>query len=268
MSAHQNQRLRHPLQFRHLQVLRSESPTPKMRRIVLGGPQLQGFVSAAPDDHFKLFFPNGEGQFVVPTLTAEGLRYPEGQLPSPGRDYTPRHYDAQAGELVVDFVLHGDGPAASWAASAEVGAPLVVAGPRGSFVVADDYDHYVLVGDETALPAIARWLQQMPAHSHAQVFIEIDDAGERQPLHSDAEVQVHWLERNGFAAADSTLLEDSLRDLEPPEGDTFYWIAAESRRARAMRMFIEQHYGVDKDSIRATGYWKADGDTGTDDTDR
>ncbi|WP_042814151.1 SIP domain-containing protein, partial [Xanthomonas citri] len=85
---------------------------------------------------------------------------------------------------------------------------------------------------------------------------------ERQELLSAAEVRVNWLERNGFDAASSTLLEDSLRDYEPEDGDTFYWIGAESMRARAMRKFLEDHLGVDKEWVRAKGYWKARGEHG------
>ncbi|KAB7762235.1 siderophore-interacting protein [Xanthomonas maliensis] len=257
MAVHTHTQLRRDPRLRSLQVLRCEAITPLMRRIVLTGSELAGFVSEAPDDHVKLFFPNAEGDFVLPTMTADGPRYPDGALPSPARDYTPRSFDPQSGELSIDFVLHGDGVAASWAAQAQPGDALKIGGPRGSFLVADDYDHYVLIGDETALPAIGRWLEAMPADMQAEVFIEIADADERQELLSAADVRVNWLERNGVDAASSTLLEDSLRDYEPEDGDTFYWIGAESMRARAMRKFLEEHLGVDKDDVRAKGYWKA-----------
>ncbi|AZR33574.1 siderophore-interacting protein [Xanthomonas vasicola] len=257
MAAHTNTQVRHDTRLRSVQVVRCEAITPQMRRIVFGGSELAGFESTAPDDHVKLFFPNADGAFVLPTMTPEGPRHEEGSLPSPARDYTPRLFDPQNGELRIDFVLHGDGVASSWAAQAQPGDPLNIGGPRGSFLVADDYDHYVLIGDETALPAIGRWLEAMPADMHAEVFIEIADAAERQELLSAAEVRVNWLERNGFDAASSTLLEDSLRDYEPEDGDTFYWIGAESMRARAMRKFLEEHLGVDKAWVRAKGYWKA-----------
>ena len=133
----------------------------------------------------------------------------------------------------------------------------MVGGPRGSFVVADDYDRYVLFGDETALPAIGRWLEEMGEELVAEVFIEIASEAERQVLASNADVRIHWLERNGVPAAESRLLEETLRDYELEDGDTFFWIAAESRRARMMRKFIEGQLGVPGDSIRATGYWKA-----------
>lgn len=260
MTTHDNRLLRHEIRRRELQVLRTEEVTPHMRRIVLGGEQLQGFHSASPDDHIKLFFPNADGVIVTPTMTPQGPQLPEGVAPSPMRDYTPRRHDAGAGELALDFVLHGHGVASGWAANARPGDTLTIAGPRGSFVVADDYDQYVLIGDETALPAIGRWLEEMPEGTQAQVFVEIADVRERQALESAADVRIHWLERNGVDAAGSTLLEDALRDFEPDDGDTFYWIAAESRRARMMRKFVEGHLQVDAHSIRATGYWKAGAD--------
>jgi NADPH-dependent ferric siderophore reductase len=256
---HGNRRVRHELRFRMLHVLRSETVSPHMRRIVLGGPVLAGFASPAPDDHVKLFFANADGQFVLPEMTPEGPRYPQGALPSPSRDYTPRWFDAQAGELAIDFVLHGEGIACEWARRAQPGDALGVGGPRGSLLVAENYRHLLLLGDETALPAIARWLEEMPRHWTADVFVEIPDEDERQPLAVREGVDVRWLERNGVPAATSGLLEETLRDWEPPEGegDTYAWIACESRRARMMRKFVEGHLGVPSADIRATGYWSA-----------
>ncbi|MDY4282688.1 siderophore-interacting protein [Xanthomonas sp. LF06-19] len=264
MATHEHRLLRHPLRLRHLQVLRTQPLTPHMRRIVVGGPELDGFVSAGPDDHVKLFFPNPEGAFVLPTMTEHGPVYPADALPSPARDYTPRHYDADAQELTLDFVLHGDGPACRWAAQADPGDALVVGGPRGSFVAADDFDAYVLIGDETALPAIGRWLETLPANAEVDALIEIPGYADRQALDCDAELRITWLERNGVDARSSQLLEGALRDFDPPEGDAFYWIACESARARMMRKFVEGHLGVPKEWIRATGYWKAGGDAAED----
>ncbi len=242
MSLHENRTLRLTPRFRQLQVLRSERLTPHMQRIVVGGAELEGFESPGPDDHVKLFFPNAQGAFVLPELTAQGPRYPDGLVPSPSRDYTPRLHDAAAGELVLDFVLHGHGVASGWALRAQPGDALVV---------------YVLIGDETALPAIARRLAELPEHAQAEVLVEIPEEADRQPLPSAAQVRVSWLERNGVDAASSTLLEDALVDFEVPDGDAYYWIALESRRARAMRQFFAGHLQVPADWIRATGYWKA-----------
>jgi len=253
MPNHQHQMLRHPVVLRTLDVLRVERLTPHMQRVTLGGDELRGFHSAAPDNHVKLFFPNAAGELVTPTLGPNGPEYPPGREPSPMRDYTPRHHDAACNELVVDFVLHGDGPASNWASQAAPGQRIGAGGPRGSFVVAGDFDRYVLVGDETALPAIGRWLEEMPAGMQVEVLLEIPEAQDRQSLDSAAHVNLVWLERNGEAPGER--LERALRELPAGADDTFYWIATESHHARAMRLFLSNERGVPKEWIRATGYW-------------
>jgi NADPH-dependent ferric siderophore reductase len=252
--------IRHTVVLRTLEVLRVQRLTPHMQRVVFGGTELRGFVSAAPDDHVKLFFPNSTGDIVSPVLGPNGPTYPPGREYSPMRDYTPRYYDNELGELTIDFVLHGDGPAATWAAQAAPGQRIGAGGPRGSNILADDFDTYVLVGDETALPAIGRRLEEMPAGVHVEVLVEIPQADDRQPLPSRAHVNVRWLERNGIDADQSGLLEQALRELSTPVGDTFYWIATESRRTRNMRLWLSEERGVPKDWMKAKGYWKAGAD--------
>lgn len=181
--------------------------------------------------------------------------FPEGKTPSPARDYTPRDYDPDAGTLAIDFVIHGDGPASNWAEQARPGDAFAFGGPRGSFVAADDFDHYVLAGDETALPAIGRWLEEMPAGRRATVLIEIPGDADRQEITTRADTSITWLPRNGADPAASRLLEEAMAGLAP-EGDTFWWIACESARARRMRMSLTDERGVPKEWIRATGYWK------------
>ncbi|MEP7185192.1 MAG: siderophore-interacting protein [Rhodanobacter sp.] len=261
---HASRSVRHSLTFRHLEVQHVSRLTPHMQRVVLGGPELQGFVSASPDDHVKLFFPNGVGDIVRPEVGPTGPVWLPHIDYSPMRDYTPRHHDAQRQELTIDFVLHGDGPAAAWAAKAIPGQRIGVGGPRGSVLIAEDFDHYVLVGDETALPAIGRWLEQMPAHAGVTVLAEIPEAADRQIFTSAAQVDVTWLERDNRLASDSNLLEDALQRLSPPDGDTFYWIATESRHARAMRIWLSEQREIPKDWIKAKGYWKAEPDQNAD----
>jgi NADPH-dependent ferric siderophore reductase len=241
-------RVRHPLRMRLLQVARVRRLTPHMVRVTLTGPDLEGFVSAAPDDHVKLFFPVAGGALNLPTLGPEGPVYPEGVEPSPSRDYTPRRHDAARKELDIDFVLHGEGPASTWAENVKVGDRLGVGGPRGSMIVPDDYDHYVLVGDATALPAIGRWLEEMPAGTTTTVLVEVASDAERQALARD----VRW-----FVAGESPGLDEAVASLPLPEGDTFWWVATESGRARRLRALLVERRGVDKDRVKATGYWQA-----------
>jgi NADPH-dependent ferric siderophore reductase len=244
--SHGIHRVSHSIVRRRLQVARVVDITPRMRRVTLVGSELEGFVSAAPDDHIKLLFAaNAEEQAQLDNFR------PGSEGPKPTmRDYTPRRYDAALGELDIDFVLHGDGPASTWAAQAQVGQHLHVAGPRGSLIVPDTFDGYLLVGDETALPAIGRRLEGLAAGRRAVVLVEIEDDAERQPLSSAAELQVHWLRRG------ERTLVDALRELTLPEGEVFAWIACESGLSRQLRAVLLNEHGVSEDCMKAVGYWR------------
>ena len=155
----------HPIVLRRLTVGRIQDLGPRMRRITLVGPELDSFerdgwslgpfVTQAPDDHVKVFPPPaGGGSFSLPAQADGHLDWPDDHSVV-HRDYTVRRYDADAGELDIEFVLHEGGAAATWAAGAEPGATLHVAGPRSSFGY-PAAAHVVMVGDLTALPAM-RW---------------------------------------------------------------------------------------------------------------
>src|SRR5699024_11326711 len=122
------------------------------------------------------FFPDPQtGELHAPRLVDGMLERPSG--PTFARDYTP--LVSAAGELELDFVIHGDqGPATRWASQVTEGAELVVAGPRGSMLPPENADWYVLGGDETALPAISRWLQALPPAADVTVLAEVQDTAD------------------------------------------------------------------------------------------
>ena len=256
---HVIERVRHELKMRLLQVRRTEHISPHMVRITLTGDDLAGFVSASYDDHVKVIFPlQGEEK---PNIPAPGQ--PSLSLPPPDddirpvmRNYTPRRYDAASNELDIDFVLHGDGVASTWAEQACAGQYLGIAGPRGSFVIPTDFDWYLLVGDETALPAIGRRLEELPEGSRALVLIEIPDAGEQIALTSSAQLDIRWLHRDGAEAGSTNLLLEALRVLDLPQGDGYAWVATELGSVKAIRQHLIQERGVDKRYVRAASYWK------------
>jgi len=250
------QRLRHPLKMRLVQVLRTHMVSPQLLRVTFGGDDLADFHSASFDDHVKVFFPSsGQDKPVLPEVGPNGPVFPEGAARSAARDYTPRRFDNAARELDIEFVLHGDGPASTWAAQARPGQFLGVGGPRGSFVIPRDFDWHMLVGDETALPAIARRLEELPAGVKALVVVEVASAIAEIPLQSEAEVELHWLHRNG-GAAEGSLLAPALQDLPLPDGEGYAWAAGEAAAMRAVREHLVGQRGVDKKRIRASAYWK------------
>ena len=235
-------RVRHEVRRRLLQVVRVERLTPRMRRIVLGGDALEGFSSAAADDYVTLFFPPPGDRTPA---------FPEG----PARDYTPRRFDPVARELTLEFVLHGDGPAAPRAARATPGQWLRVAGPHGSLLIPEDYAFYLLAGDESALPAIARRLEEMHPGTRALVLIEAADAAEERRLPTAGNAEIVWLYRDGAEAGTTRLLDRAIRTARLPAGDLHAWLAGEIDTVRRLRMALIER-GVPRGDIKAAGYWR------------
>lgn len=251
------ERVRHNLKMRVLTVVRVERIAGLLARVTFTGDDLQDFISASFDDHVKVFFPADPSQpLVLPTVGPEGVKFPDDAPRPAGRDYTPRRFDAATRELDIEFVLHGDGPASTWAEQAEPGQQLGIGGPRGSFVVPKGFDWHVLIGDETALPAIARRLEELPAAAQALVLIEAPSAANEIPLPSAAKTSVRWLHRDGTAPGYSTLLLEAARQLQLPAGEGYVWVAAESAVAKAVREIMVSQHGIDKGRIRAASYWK------------
>ena len=250
------QRVRHPLKLRRLSVRAVRHVSPHLLSVTFASDELRDFVSASFSDHVKLILPPGPGQaLVLPVPSPDGSR-PEpaaGVVPPVMRDYTPRRIDHAAGELEIEFALHGDGPAARWAAQAAPGQVVGIGGPRGSFVVPVDYDWHLLIGDTSALPAIARRLEELPATTRAIVIVQVDDAADRRVLDSRANVQIEW----PLAADDpQAALLNAVRALALPSGEGYAWAAGEARTTAAVRRVLVDELGIDRDHVRAAAYWK------------
>ncbi len=220
---------------RLLTVQSAERLTPHMIRIVVSGPDLADFVSLGADDHIKLFFGNGAGK---PQM----------------RDYTPRYYDTAARTLTLDFAVHEAGPATAWALEAKPGDTLEIGGPRGSSVLAPMFDWYLLIGDETALPAMGRRVEELGADVSVITLGIVPDHLDEQVWTTAATHTAHWLHRPLEDAANPAPVIEALRGIELPAGNGFVWIGAEAAVARAARDHIHDR-GHPREWTKASGYW-------------
>lgn len=254
-AARQPQRVRHNLQMRRVQVQQVERITPHLIRIALGGEALAGFASPGFDDHAKLFFPDAStGQLRLPLVRDDGkIDWGEGAERPSARDYTPRHFDAQTNTLTIDFALHEAGPATAWAERAQPGDALGVGGPRGSFLIPTAFDWHLLAGDDTALPAIWRRLQELPATAKVLVVAEVESPDDRLELPSAAQVEIVWAYRQSGGA--NALLQ-ALRAQAFPTGDFYAWVACESLAAKAIREHLVTERQANPRWVRASGYWR------------
>lgn len=253
-------RVRHDVRFRLLEVADAVRVTPRLVRLTLAGAQVQGFASAGFDDHVKVFFPPAGAAFNrLPSLGPDGPLFDRGATrPVATRDYTPHDYDPAALTLRLDFTLYGapahPGPATAWARRARRGDTLIVGGPRSSSVVAADVDWHLLVGDETALPAIRRRLRELPAGARAVVCAQVNGSDDEEPFQSRAHVQVHWVHRTRGASQASLLVaaDAAARRLS---GDGHAWVAGESSIANGIPTALLAR-GVNRAALRAFGYWR------------
>lgn len=235
VSAPKIERVRHELKRRTLTVAAIERITPGMLRLQLSGDDLADFVSLAPDDHIKIFVP-GAGEEME------------------RRDYTPRRYDTDARTLLIDFAIHEAGPVTKWALAARIGDRLEIGGPRGSAVVSGDIENWLLIGDETALPAIGRRVEEAAANTRITAIVAVADAGEHQILQTSAQLDIRWAHRPLSEATDPAALMDILRSVDLQAG-TFVWIAAEASVTRALRSYLVEERGYPLSWIKASGYW-------------
>jgi NADPH-dependent ferric siderophore reductase len=238
---HRIERRRHETRRWPVTLVSKALLTPRMLRLGFQSAALGDFVSAAPDDHVKLFFPSGDA-------TAADAR-------TCMRDFTPRAFDCESGTLVIDVALHAAGPAVEWATAAEVGATLEIGGPRGSAVVPDDFDWYLLIGDETALPAMGRRVEDLRPGVPVATFAVVDDEAEIQRFDTAAAWCPTWVLRKS-TTDDAALLRAALKDYDLPLGDGFVWIAAEADVARDLRRHIVEERGHPREWTKAAGYWK------------
>lgn len=219
------QRIRHELQRRDLEVAHVEALSPNFVAVTLRGESLAGFRSDGFDDHVKLFF-------------GDEAR----------RDYTPRRFDPARQTLTLEFALHGSGAASDWARQAQAGQRLLVGGPRGSMVIPTDYDWHLLIGDDSALPAVRRRLEELPADAQVLVLLQVAPADRQLPARP-ARTTVQWVD-------DNAALQAAVAALPLPAGDGFAWAVGEASAMAALRPLLVDK-GLAKEQLKVAAYWKA-----------
>ncbi|WP_405896940.1 siderophore-interacting protein [Streptomyces sp. NBC_00727] len=238
------------------QVLRTEQITPHMIRVVLGGDGLADFALAGYTDHYlKLCFaPEGadyEHPFDIARIREE---YPRELWPTT-RTYTVRSWDAAARELAIDFVVHGDeGLAGPWAARAEAGDQVTFLGPGGGYAPDASADWHLLVGDESALPAVAAALEQMPAGAVVRAFVEVEDAAEEQKTATPDGVVITWLHRAGRPVGEA--LTEAVKGLEFPPGDVQAFVHGEAGFVKDIRRHLRLERAIPASQLSISGYWR------------
>ena len=224
------ERIRHDLHHRPVVVARIQPLSPGFVSITFSGDELAGFRSDAFDDHVKFIFKDPLGETRM-------------------RDYTPRYFDPQRRELTIEFALHGHGQAVNWARQAQVGDDAVIAGPRGSVIIPKDYDWYLLVGDNSALPAIHNRIDELTAGQRIIVLAQLDNRDDRRCFNRHAGLELQWL-------TDHDALLKAAAALPWPQGEGFVWAAGEASTMMQLRTLLAEGRQHPPQAMRIAVYWR------------
>lgn len=231
---------RHELKFRVAQLISRTQIASNYYRLRFGG-DFADFNSPGCDDHIRLFFPPKQVSALDPQVIRE----------CPSREYTPLSWGPDF--LEVEFMIHHSGLASDWADSAPISSPIGVGGPRGSKVLSGEPGYWFLAGDETAVPAIRRYIEAMPASAVGEVIIETHHTAPQLLLTPPDGVKITCVPSQTPAEALAAELEQ--RAASSPGQDPFVFVAAEQRVVKPGRQLLDS-WGVAADRASVRGYWK------------
>jgi NADPH-dependent ferric siderophore reductase len=226
-------------------------------RVTFGG--LDRFRRIGPDDFvYVLLPPPGRRDLPIDTSFRwsdyDAMAEPDRPV---GAYYTVRHFRPEAGELDCDVFLHDPaGHVSAWAPGARRGDAAALWGPRSAWHPPTATTDWLLVADETGLPALAAVLEHRPAETPVRAFVEVDATAERPCVPCGDGIEVTWLERRGREAGTTDLLVEAVRSASPPSPTTYAWGGAESRAVSAVRRHLRHEVGLAKERVSMTPYWR------------
>ena len=242
---------RQPPRFRRVRVRDVEFVTPRLARVTVGGPELEGLTVAEPAASVRLLLPDpGEG-LAIPTWAGNEFLRADGTRPTI-RTFTPRRFDPGTRELDLEIVVHGEGAAADWVRSAAPGDEAAVSGTGRGYTIDPTAASYVLAGDETALSAIGQLIEHLAPGVAIRALVEIADPAARIDLPDHPGLTVEWpAERSRPGDALLAALADT-----PIDGKTRVWVAGEAGAMFRIRRHLFDERGLGRDTVTVRGYWK------------
>ncbi|MDP9337001.1 MAG: siderophore-interacting protein [Actinomycetota bacterium] len=245
---------REPPRFRQVRVRRVEHSSPRLVRVTLTGPDLEGMTVEEPAASVRLLLPaSGTEGLVMPYWNGNEFLLSDGRRPTI-RTFTPRRLDREALELDVEAVIHGDGVASEWAAAVEPGGPAAISGPGRGYVIDHETPAFLLAGDETAIPAISQLLEVLPTETPTQVHIEVARADARLALPGHPRATIEWHDLPSGAAPGDALVA-AVREADLPPGARV-WAAGEAAAMQRIRRHLFEERSWSRRQTTVRGYWK------------
>jgi NADPH-dependent ferric siderophore reductase len=243
--------------FLHGRVASTEYLTPALVRVVLEGGDLAGLdMPDATDSYINAAFRPADATYDE-VFDPQSVRdsHPAAEQPA-RRRYTVRAWEPESARLTVDFVVHGDsGVAGPWAAAARPGDVLVFTGPSGGYRPDPGSDWHLMVGDESALPAIAASLEALAPGARAVVRVVCDGPDHQIALDSPGDVDLAWLHRRGDDR-DESLLLGAVEAVDFDGGRPFAFVHGEADEIRGVRRHLLEERGLTRQDLSCSPYWR------------
>lgn len=245
---------RPPPPFRRVSVVRTERLASRLVRVTVSGTGLAGFAADEPAASVRfLFGPEPAVEPEIPEWTGNEFLLADGSRPVI-RTLTPRRWDEAAGELSVDIVDHGHGPMSTWAASAEPGWPTALSGTGRGYTFADGVDRLVLIGDESAVPAMGQLSEVAPTGVEVVVHVVAFDPSAEHRIDGAAERECRWTSVEGIEQLTDRYAQVAADIDDSPT--TGWWVAGEAAAVQRVRKLLFDERGVERSRATVRGYWK------------
>ncbi len=246
---------REPPPLQPVAVTARKELSTRMLRFTFEGPGLRELAEADPAASVRLLVPSpGESELVIPTWNGNEFLLPGEERPAL-RTFTPLRVDRGAGRLDLEIVRHPGGAVSGWAETAEVGAEAAISGPGKGYAIEPGAESFILLGDETAIPAISDLLVALPEDVRVEVHVEAVVPEAEIPLPDHPGASVHWHVRADGAAPGAAIVEVA-RGLDGLATDTRLWAAGEAASMQAIRRHVFNELDIPRSQASIRGYWK------------
>jgi NADPH-dependent ferric siderophore reductase len=250
-----------------LTVQGRERVSPHFVSITVGGDDVQHLERPGYDQAGRLFFadPGGRAEVVLPSGPRWMLQYAlrsARQRPRT-RSYTIRRFRPDQPAFDIEIGVHQDAsggptaPGVAWALTAEPGDEVAFLDEGCSYAPTPAATWQLLVGDESALPAILAILERSGDALPGEVFLEVpEDDDIRRDVPAPATTRIHWLPRNDPSTRPGTLALRAVQDAQLRPGPFYTWTAGEASLSTGIRRHLVTERAVPKSDITFRGYWK------------
>ena len=246
---------REPPTYRRVAVAGVTPLTPRLVRVTVGGPELDGLVIEQPAASVRLLLPApGSSELVMPTWHGNEFRLPDGSRPTI-RTLTPLRLDSTTQELDLEIVVHEGGAASAWAQAARPGDKAAISGPGRGYPIDADASGFVLGGDESALPAIGQLLEILPVDKPVRVIVEVADPAARLELPKHPAATVDWYDLPAGAPPGDALVP-AIISTELAPGSRI-WAAGEAAAMQRIRRHLLDERNLPRSETWIRGYWKS-----------